>query len=267
MSGPGDENMPERDDPVIAGEYALGLLEGDEREAARGKVEGDHDFAWRHDWWNNWFAPWADEIVPMQPGAEVWQRIERDIGVQDRGSRGPVAAAETFVDSDKARVVALERRVQRWQWTAALTSLAAAVLLALFVFAPGSEPVATPVDGGEGPVLAGADPLMASMPVGDSARLGVTYLPGTGEILVSASGVAGDGIHDHELWVVPADGGDLRSIGVIEPGAERRFTVPVEAANAMSGGVELVLTREPIGGKPEGEEAGPVVAQGNLSPV
>ena len=38
------------------------------------------------------------------------------------------------------------------------------------------------------------------------------------------------------------------------------------AAN-MGDGVQMVLTREPIGGKPDGVDAGPVVAQGALSEV
>ena len=34
-----------------------------------------------------------------------------------------------------------------------------------------------------------------------------------------------------------------------------------------SDGVELVLTREPLGGKPDGVDAGPVVAQGAFGAV
>jgi anti-sigma-K factor RskA len=48
MSGV-EENTPEvtRDDPMIAAEWALGLLEGEELLAARGKYATDPDFAWR----------------------------------------------------------------------------------------------------------------------------------------------------------------------------------------------------------------------------
>ena len=86
-------------------------------------------------------------------------------------------------------------------------------------------------------------------------------------MLVSASGLSADGVHDHELWVVPADGSDLQSLGVVVPGEERRVTLPVEIARNMGDGVELLLTREPLGGKPVDQDAGPVVAQGALSQV
>ena len=52
-----------RDDPMIAAEWALGLLEGEELLDARGKYASDPDFAWRKQWWDNWFAPLTDEVA------------------------------------------------------------------------------------------------------------------------------------------------------------------------------------------------------------
>lgn len=118
------------------------------------------------------------------------------------------------------------------------------------------------------PQLAAADPLVASIPIGDTQlRLGVTYLPASQEMLVSASGLSADGVHDHELWLVPDDGSALQSLGVVVPGEERRIAVPADAIANMGDGVSLVLTREPIGGKPDGVDAGPVVAEGAFSKV
>ncbi len=265
MSGQENDTDILRDDPMIAAEYALGLLEDEELDRTLAKFERDEAFAWRRDWWNNWFSPWTDEIVPMEPGPEVWQRIERDIAAAPSARTSVQSAATAPSHSDSGQVVMLERRVRRWQWAAGITSAAAALLLAVLLFTPGADPV--PSDSSaDTPALAVADPLVASIPVGDT-RLGVTYLPATSEMLVSASGLTGDGVHDHELWVVPADGGELQSLGVIAPGEERRVAIPQNAAQAMDAGVELVLTREPIGGKLEGEAAGPVVAQGSLSQV
>jgi len=111
-------------------------------------------------------------------------------------------------------------------------------------------------------------PLMANIPIGETQlRISVTYLPEAEEMLVSASGLTADGVHDHELWLVPADGGDLQSLGVVVPGEERRVALPNDITGNMGDGVELVLTREPIGGKPEGQNAGPVVAEGTFGQV
>ncbi|MGY6552839.1 MAG: anti-sigma factor [Erythrobacter sp.] len=232
-----------RDDPMIAAEWSLGLLEGEELLAARRKHEVDPDFAWRKEWWDDWFAPLSDEITPAEPSSEVWARIAATINT-------PAPASE---------VVELRARVKRWQWVAALTSAAAAIAL-VFTFA---SPAPAPQTAAIAP-----PPLIASMAVGDAGlSMEVTYVPASGQLVVSAAGLAPDGVHDHELWLRPADGGALQSLGVITPGEVRSTALPVDVARNLAGGAQLLLTREPLGGKPAGADAGPVVAQGALAPV
>ncbi|MEO1046896.1 MAG: anti-sigma factor [Pseudomonadota bacterium] len=252
------ENAPENEvdrERVLAAEYSLGLLEGEELLSARGRLANDPDFAWRRQWWDDWFVPLTDDVAGAEPGAHVWDAISAQ--VQPRTSSDP---------ADVTNVVLLDmkRRVRRWQWTAGVASAAAAVTLALFATTPSVDPLPDAA-----PTLAATQaPLMASIPIGETPlRLGVTFLPASDEMLVSASGLSADGVHDHELWLVPADGSALQSLGVVVPGQERRVVLPESIAQNMDAGVALVLTREPIGGKPEGVEAGPVVAQGALDAV
>ena len=257
MSG-ADEETPgvERDDPMIAAEWALGLLEGEELLAARGKVLTDPDFAWRKDWWDNWFAPLTDAMPGAEPGAHVWDGIAARIAAQQAE-----AAAAPAVPA--VNVVQLQQRVRRWQWVAGLSSMAAALALAWVAFAPGRAPNAEPPA-----QIAAAAPMVATVPVGESGlRLDVTYIPESKRMVIGAIGLTADGVHDHELWLVPADGTPLQSLGVVEPGAVRSMTVPAAAVAKLGEGASLVLTREPIGGKPEGVDAGPVVAKGAFSPV
>ena len=266
MSGtPENDPMDNRDDKVIAAEFALGLLEGEELLAARGRLANDAEFAARREWWDDWFVPLSDDIAGAEPGSRVWSNIDSRVSAlalaKASGGASVNDAAENVVMLD------MERRVRRWQWTAGLTSAAAALALALFVFAPGTG---TGVE--QGPPVANNTaapaPLMASIPIADTPlRLGVTFLPGSDEMLVSAAGLTADGVHDHELWLVPADGSALQSLGVVEAGEEVRVSLPQEVSQNMDDGVQLVLTREPLGGKPEGVDAGPVVAQGTLSQV
>ena len=97
---------------------------------------------------------------------------------------------------------------------------------------------------------------------------GVTYLPDREELLVAASGLTADGVHDHELWLVPAEAGaELRSLGLIAPGEERRVPVDPALAAMIDDGSQMVLTREPLGGKPPNEAAGPVVAEGAFGEI
>ncbi|WP_108787034.1 anti-sigma factor domain-containing protein [Erythrobacter sp. Alg231-14] len=238
-----------RDDPMIAAEYSLGLLEGEELMAARGKVATDKDFAWRKDWWDNWFVPLTDDVTAMEPSSDVWARIDAEVNAQ-------------INTPDGAEIVVLQSRLTRWRWTAAITSAAAALMLAVILTVPGNQ--TAPND----PVLAAADPLVAQVPIGDTGlRLDVTYMPESEQMLVGAIGLTADGVHDHELWLVPADGSELQSLGLVSPGEVIATQLSEEIVGNMGDGVSIVLTREPIGGKPEGDAAGPVVAEGAFSQV
>jgi anti-sigma-K factor RskA len=239
-----EQSDPVRDDPLIAAEWALGLLEGEELLAARGRHAVEPDFAWRKEWWDNWFAPLADEIAPAEPGGEVWERIASAINAP--------APAST-------EVIALQARVKRWQIVSVLTSAAAAIALMVSVLGPASAPP---------PPASASAPLVASVPVGDAGlRLDVTYLPASEQLLVSAGGFTADGVHDHELWLVPGDGGALQSLGVVTPGTTVRRALPPAITRQLKGGAAVLLTREPLGGKPAGADAGPVVARGAFAPV
>ncbi len=260
MSAP-EDTVPEdgvnRDDPMIAAEWALGLLEGEELLAARGKYATDPDFAWRKEWWDGWFAPMTDAMPGSEPGAHVWDGIAARVASQQATVGG------TAPDAPAGNVIALETRVRRWQWMAGLSSAAAALAMVWIAMVPGRAPVDAP------PVqMAAAAPMVATVPIGETGlRLDVTYIPESEKMLVAAIGLTADGVHDHELWLVPADGSGLQSLGVVAPGEVRSMDLPSAITAKLGDGASLVLTREPIGGKPEGVDAGPVVAKGAFTRV
>ena len=235
-----------RDDAMIAGEYALGLLEGEELLAARGRIAHEPAFAAQVLWWEKELTNLADGFAGAEPGGHVWEQIAAHIA-------SPEAA-------EGADVIDLQSRLRRWQWTAALTSAAAAVLLAVMVFSPTTTapvPAAT-----ETPQIAAADPMVATMPIGETGlRLDVTYLPDNQDVLISAKGLTADGVHDHELWLVREDG-EVASLGVVKPGGMVRNSLPAEITDEIRNGSTLLLTVEPLGGKPAGQDPGPVVAEG-----
>ena len=110
--------------------------------------------------------------------------------------------------------------------------------------------------------------MVATVPIGETGlRLDVTYIPDSERMVVAAIGLTPDGVHDHELWLVPADGTPLQSLGVVEPGAVRSMSLPAAVVAKLGDGASLVLTREPLGGKPADKDAGPVVAKGAFSRV
>ena len=223
-----------------AAEYALGLLEGEELLAARAREGRDPFFAQEVRQWQEHLAPLLDAIPPCEPSAEVWDRI----------------AGEVSAGNQSAEIVSLTARLRRWKIAAGTAAAAAVAAISVMVLSPNQ--VASP------PVPQA--PLAASIPIGDTQlRLAVTYLPDTRELLVSASGLTADGVHDHELWLVPqSEGKPLYSLGVIVPGEERRVALDADVAAEMADGSALVLTREPLGGKPADATAGPVVAEGQM---
>ena len=221
----------------LAAEHALRLLEGEELMQARGLMASDPAFAAEVAEWEERLSHLQAETAPIAPSAKLWSRIETEI---------------TDSDADSS-VVALKRQVRNWQ-VASLMSAAAAIVLALFavpaMLAAPEQPDQTPA------------PLMANIPIGDTPlRLAVTYLPQRSEMLVSASGLTADGVHDHELWLVLPEG--AHSLGVVVPGEERRISVSADLAEQIAAGSDLILTREPLGGAADGT-AGPVVAEGEL---
>ena len=231
-------------DELLAAEYALGLLEGEELLAARARIAREPELAENVAKWEERLAPLLDEVAPVAPSPGLWQRIEDEVDARANTPEG-------------ANVVDLSGQVTRWKWATGVSSAAAAVALAFLALTPASGPVLTPAQVGT--------PLVASIPIADTPlRLGVTYLPSSEEMLVSASGLTADGVHDHELWLVPGDGGALQSLGVVVPGEERRVALPGDITRNMADGAQLLLTREPLGGKPADQDAGPVVAEGNL---
>lgn len=235
----------------LAAEHALRLLDGEELVQARGLMVSDPAFAAE-------VAAWEDRLSDLHaagpavtPGADLWPRIEAAI------------AADT---QPTAEIAVLQTRVRRLQWFSTAAAAAAVAAVSLYVINPGAISPAGDVT--LPPTVQGQPqaPLMANIPIGDTQlRLAVTYLPDDSELLVSASGLTADGVHDHELWLVLPDG--AQSLGVVVPGEQRRVAVSAGLAAQIAAGSDLVLTREPLGGAPKGGSAGPVVAQGEFSTV
>lgn len=220
----------------LAAEYALGLLEGEELLRARSLEARDPVFAGAVARWQAHFAPLLDAVPEATPRADLWQAIEARLD--------PSAAN----DNEQ-----LAGQLRRWKWATAFASAAAAVLLAITLVPADKAPVPD------------APELAASIPVGDSGlRLEVTYIGDSHELVVAAAGLTADGVHDHELWLIPAEGNPL-SLGVIQPGAIRKAQLDDALAAQLAEGRQIAVSREPLGGAPKGATPGPVVAQGVLT--
>ena len=106
--------MPDPDQIPLAAEYALGVLDGDERADAMRRVLAEPAFAREVESWRSHFALLFFE----------WPEANVDADLEDR-----MLAA---LDGAVPRVVALQPRRNGWAWaTGAATLVAASLVLAL----------------------------------------------------------------------------------------------------------------------------------------
>jgi anti-sigma-K factor RskA len=246
MSGDPDITGDELD--LLAGEFALGLLEGEERARAMRLLAADADFRNRVARWSGRFAPMLDEVESVPPPADLWARVAKAI-----------AAVQVQARPEGSNVVQLRRKINLWRgYSAAATAIAAS--LALFLVTRPDAPIPAP------PVPREA--LVATMSAeGSAAKLVATFDPARDSLIVTpTAGVAPAPGHAHELWLIPADG-KPRSMGLFVPGAARRMAVPAPMLAELKADVTLALSVEPEGGSPSGSPTGPVIAAGRLARI
>ena len=231
---------------ALAGEFALGLLDGEELVRARGLAATDPQFAAEVAAWSGRLAPLLDEIEPVAAPERVLAAIEGRLGARPDPANN---------------VHYLQRRVNLWRgFTAGATALAASLAVVLvtrpdMVEQPPGTPTTAPWPA----------PMVARLEADESAaKLVATWDPGARNLVVAAAaGIAPVAGHSHELWVIPADG-TPRSMGIL-PGADPlHLRVAAPMAQQLAEGATLALSVEPTGGSPTGLPTGPVIAAGKL---
>jgi len=232
------------EEELLAAEYALGLLEGDELLQARNRQVSHEAFARDVAAWQRRLLPLFDEIGPVQPRANVWALIQQRIA----GARS-------------GEVHQLTHRVRLWQAVSAITTAAAAAAAVFLLQAPqqsSQPPLVSP---------AAAPVLVASLASEEGpTSLAVTYAETQREIVIAPGRVAQAAGRDYELWLIPAGAAPI-SLGTIAPtGLQRRRLDPVLALRVVSGAT-IALSLEPGGGSPTGAPTGPVLAAGTLNSV
>ena len=221
-------DAPDRD--VLAAEYVLGTLEGDEALEAARLLRDDPAFTAMVRAWETRLAPLADVVEPVVPPPALWDRI----------------AAATAAASPTATVLPLpvRRRLRIWQASTGVALAIAASLAAFIVLRPVPAPrvaVLVPSSGGVPFLVATAEPNGAL-----TVRPNVT--------------IAVPSDRDLELWALAAGETRPRSLGVL-PAAGRQLVA------SLPPGTQLLVSLEPRGGSPTGQPTGPVLYGGRLTAV
>jgi anti-sigma-K factor RskA len=212
------------DDDLLAADYVLGSLEGEERRTAEHLLATSATFARSVAAWQQRLTPLAAQVSPVAPPADLWQRIEASVS-----------------QSSEAEILPFRRRVRFWQGTT-VAALAIAASLAAFVVLHQPEPQAIAV---LSPTSGGTPMLIAT-----TERSGVLMVQPTAPISVPAD-------KDLELWALPQGAKQPRSLGVLPP-AGRRLAVQ------LASDTQLLVSLEPKGGSPTGQPTGPVLYGGSL---
>lgn len=235
-------SVPE-DDDLIAAEYALGTLDGDERRAADARCLSDGAFKTLVETWELRLSPLSEAAGEAIPPETVWAGILRRIG-----ERGHAAAP-----AGGAEIVDLARAVRRWKGATALVSALAACLAAALVVTgalreerPGAPTlVAFLQKSGEAPAyLMQADlrdHRLAVKPIAAVAPAGRSY----------------------ELWIIDPSIGPPKSLGVLEAAASARPLPPSIPPDVLARATYAV-TEEAPGGSANGAPSGPPLFLGHL---
>jgi anti-sigma-K factor RskA len=232
------------DAPVLAGEYALGLLDGAELEEARARAAADPDFAREVARWRGRLAPLTDDTGEIVPPETTWNGIDRAIG-------GGKAANDNLA--------LLHRSVRMWRSAAAVMSAVAAVLALVLLL----QPRLSAIPGA--PTEQAATPMVAMLGGDSGLKVVASWDPAARQLVLAVPGeMENDPAHSHELWVIPA-GGKPRSLGTMGRSKQMHMRLADALAELLRQGATIAISVEPRGGSPTGAPTGPVVASGTLS--
>ena len=233
----------EREDPGLAAEYALGVLDAGERTAVQRRLESDSALAAEVRGWEDRLHPLAREVAATAPSEALWSRVSASI-----------AAAEPRAAARPEHAAGLWRSLGFWRAaTAGFAAIAACAVVVAVTRTP--EPQTTP------PMMIARVGTDAGAPV-----LVVAYDPMRRTAVVTPLAPAAPAGHSHELWLIDAQG-TPHSLGVIRMDGATPHAVP-EAMVPMAGeNTVIAVTVEPAGGSPTGAPSGPPVASGALHRV
>ncbi len=244
-------------DPFIrAGEYALGVLEGDELSDARRAVLSDPQFARAVEWWERRLGAMAEAGEVLHPSDNLWRGIEARIAQAD------AAGAHTL---DRATAPSVAQRWGKASFVSGLLMAAASVVLFLVVTTRDDTPLAPPPPPA---APAAATPLLvAQLSNAESdQRLASVIDPQRQRLALAIDGLDAEPGRTPELWVIP-EGADPVSLGAIpEGGRFERELLPRELA-LLDENASLAVTFEDADGTRHAAPQPPILLVGGLDRI
>jgi anti-sigma-K factor RskA len=215
---------------VLAGEVALGLLEGEARAEALRLQLADRDFAAEVERWSSDFAGMAHQVEAAEVSAGLWRAIAARL--------------------DRENPSIVERALQRWRTGALLAGAIAASLALVLLLRPAPALVPQPV-------------AIAQLTGTSGAALAARYDPLAGTLRIRADAMPASRLAP-ELWVIPADGVP-RSLGLVAARGSSEVAVVPKLRNLLAEGATLAITMEEPSTAPHAAPGSAPVAAGKIS--
>lgn len=241
--------MTDHDDlDMLAAEFVLGTLPPEERVSVNARREGDRELESLILAWEERLLPFLHEVTPIQPGPDLLVRIEKRLNELEAAA--PDASAPTA--TTRATVTVLQQRVRRWQWSTALASVAALVLVAVLAFQPAEQPQSFVA------VFQHDDQQPAFMLTVDLENRQLNIRPVTAEPVQDRS---------YQLWIKADElGPDPRSVGVLTSNMTIDDSALSQYDPQLLKEATFGISVEPEGGSPTGKPTGPAI-HGYLYPT
>lgn len=225
------------EDDIIAAEWALGLLEGAEADAAGARIAADPALAARAQWWREQFAELGEDAPA--PSDWVWTQVLRVLPGNDNSAG----------------------QVRRWRAAAAAMAMVAVGLGTALALRPGVPEPAADTTVAVAPPTA---PMLLASLAGDKGVAATIAFDPLHSRLNIAPATLDRGNGDAELWIIP-EGGAPRSLGVIDVARTAAVDLPPAQSGMIVPGATFAISIEKRGGSTTGAPGGPVVATGKIS--
>ncbi|MCC5900391.1 MAG: anti-sigma factor [Halomonas sp.] len=227
----------EDDDHILAGEYVLGTLSFEQRQALEARLQNDPELQQAVLAWEERFLPYTAITKPVPPSDYLWPRIERSLAARDAFAKHARPAA---VPPRPRRVI---NSLRLWRAAAGLglaTALVMGVMLANDVTEPATPEFMV--------VLLAPQTQSAGWVVQAANRQEIQLIPlGTFEV---PDGKALEFWTKADTWRAPV------SLGLVEPGQPIRMRL--DQLPPLEDNQLFELTLEDEAGSPTGLPTGPI---------
>ena len=237
MSETDHSDTPEGGDPIVAGEYVLGVLEASERSTVAQRIEREPAFATEVAFWEERLGGFADEVKPVAPPEAAWSRIEAAIAAP---SAAPALGA-------------LWQNLFFWRIVGLGSSgLATACLIALAYLGTVAAPERAP--------------LLATLGQQGGQPGFVAAIGSGGSLVIVPASLLTANQKSMELWLIPTGTqARPRSLGLIAPSQPVRITVPPNLVPFVTPDASLAVSLEEPGGSRTGAPSNDIIAVGKLT--